>query len=270
MARPHVALVRATPDTVLADYQRLLELAGPLALPAQELIVAATPPAEPLALPGERAEPWQLEGTLQALRHCRRPVVALHTADEREPLVAAARASGGRIERYGGAQAHVLLAGASQYEQLARLVLDGHPPLLAVLDATTLCRRAPFAAPQISVRNLLVASTDPVAAASVAARLAGVDPLRSGGPIALAHRSGLGCADLDAVTIAGEAGWLHSCAPPPAARPPALVQYAWRLWRRSGRQRTAEQQVYEDWLFHTGWGRLYRAYQRRAIGREAR
>ncbi len=64
-----VALLRTTPETVVADYGRLCELAG---------MSAALDPAAPTILkdnitwhyvmPGVNTTPWQLEGTIRALR----------------------------------------------------------------------------------------------------------------------------------------------------------------------------------------------------------
>ena len=54
------------------------------------------------------------------------------------------------------------------------------------------------------VKNVLLASADPVAIDAVAARLMGFDPLRDLTYVRLAHERGLGCGDTDTIEIAGD------------------------------------------------------------------
>ncbi len=68
-ARAKVAVLRTTPETVLDDYQRLIELAGA----AQTLDPAATTILKDniswhFPFPGANTTPWQLEGTILGLR----------------------------------------------------------------------------------------------------------------------------------------------------------------------------------------------------------
>ncbi len=69
IGRPKVAVVRARPETVLQDYQRLFELAGG----KQALRVGTTTILKDniswhFPMPGANTPPWQLEGTILALR----------------------------------------------------------------------------------------------------------------------------------------------------------------------------------------------------------
>ena len=69
MKRSHVAVLKTTPATVLEDYRRLAELAG---------MRSALDPGAPTILkdniswhfpfPAANTTPWQLEGTILALR----------------------------------------------------------------------------------------------------------------------------------------------------------------------------------------------------------
>ncbi|RLC22410.1 MAG: DUF362 domain-containing protein [Deltaproteobacteria bacterium] len=69
MAKARVAVLRTTPETVLADYRRLCELAGL----AESLEPSATTILKDnitwhFVYPGVNTTPWQLEGTILALR----------------------------------------------------------------------------------------------------------------------------------------------------------------------------------------------------------
>ncbi|MCL5269724.1 MAG: DUF362 domain-containing protein [bacterium] len=55
------------------------------------------------------------------------------------------------------------------------------------------------------VKNVILASADPVAIDAVAARLMGFDPLRDCKYIRLAHEAGLGCGDAREIELAGDA-----------------------------------------------------------------
>jgi hypothetical protein len=74
--RPVVALVEATPDTILDDYRRVLELAG-LGEIAGTGPVALVPQSAPGGwVPGAGSPPWQLDGTLSWLEGVRGPGLA--------------------------------------------------------------------------------------------------------------------------------------------------------------------------------------------------
>src|SRR5512137_1817666 len=68
-ATAKVAVLRTQPDTVLSDYQRLFELAGGAqALAANTTTILKDNITWHYAMPGANTTPWQLEGTILALR----------------------------------------------------------------------------------------------------------------------------------------------------------------------------------------------------------
>jgi uncharacterized protein (DUF362 family) len=64
-----VAVVRTTPKTVLADYERLFGLAGAAGhLPAGDTVILKDNITWHFPMPGANTTPWQLEGSIRALR----------------------------------------------------------------------------------------------------------------------------------------------------------------------------------------------------------
>jgi uncharacterized protein (DUF362 family) len=69
MARAKVAVLRSTPETVLADYDRLLEMAGAKdALAPGKTTILKDNISWHYPFPGANTTPWQLEGTVKGLR----------------------------------------------------------------------------------------------------------------------------------------------------------------------------------------------------------
>jgi uncharacterized protein (DUF362 family) len=69
MTKPKVAVLRATPETVLDDYQRLCELAGMReALDPSATTILKDNISWHLLYPSANTTPWQLEGTILALK----------------------------------------------------------------------------------------------------------------------------------------------------------------------------------------------------------
>ena len=69
MAKSKVAVLRTTPETVLDDYQRLCELAGMKdALDAGATTILKDNISWHLLYPGANTTPWQMEGTILALK----------------------------------------------------------------------------------------------------------------------------------------------------------------------------------------------------------
>jgi uncharacterized protein (DUF362 family) len=67
--RSKVAVLRTEPESVLEDYQRLFDLAdGPQALDATSTTILKDNISWHFAMPGANTTPWQLEGTILALR----------------------------------------------------------------------------------------------------------------------------------------------------------------------------------------------------------
>jgi uncharacterized protein (DUF362 family) len=68
MARPKVAVLRTTPETVIDDYVRLCELAGMQdALDRSATTIIKDNISWHLLYPGSNTTPWQLEGTVRSL-----------------------------------------------------------------------------------------------------------------------------------------------------------------------------------------------------------
>ncbi len=79
-----------------------------------------------------------------------------------------------------------------------------HPGLLAVMDGTFAGDGPGPRCMLPHVKNVILASADPVAIDAVAARLMGFDPLRDLKYIRLAHERGLGCGDPRQINIVGD------------------------------------------------------------------
>ncbi|HOX25252.1 MAG TPA: hypothetical protein PLL30_13275 [Candidatus Krumholzibacteria bacterium] len=91
-----VALVRTRPETVLADYARLLRLAGlgePAGGGARPPIALLLEPAAPRERPAATCPPWQLDGVIRALLGAGWP------ADELAAIAPAARGGGADARR---------------------------------------------------------------------------------------------------------------------------------------------------------------------------
>jgi hypothetical protein len=158
-----------------------------------------------------------------------------------------------------------------------------HPAVCAVMDGSLLGDGAGPRTVDFRPANVLLASTDPVALDTVAARLAGLDPfgLRF---LALAYALGLGCADAEQIEIVGdaitEADLRVHTRRPPAALARVLLErlnltslearlFAQRRWLA-----LASSAYYDLYWYHvvgarrvaafrkTAWGRLFRSYQR--------
>ena len=68
-SRAKVAVLRTQPETVLQDYQRLFELAGGAeALAPNTTTILKDNISWHFPMPGANTTPWQLEGTILALR----------------------------------------------------------------------------------------------------------------------------------------------------------------------------------------------------------
>jgi len=69
MMKSKVAVLRTTPNTVLQDYQRLFEIAGgPQTLDPGATTILKDNISWHFPMPSANSTPWQLEGTILALR----------------------------------------------------------------------------------------------------------------------------------------------------------------------------------------------------------
>ncbi len=284
-----VAAVHTAPATVAADYQRLLALIEVHALPRRAILIPRY--ARRMPFPGAGAPPWQLEKVAHLLRGAG---VASITAllplprNDRYGYASIAAALGiealrrplpldgetlvvvlapCRIDRCNGLFGATHGPAAIFHPAAAtRNTLRGIPalaqvrcvgaPLLALADATTISDGRDTEAEYAEVRNVLLASRDPVALdATIAARF-GLDPLHEVPWLREAHQQGLGMANPNAITICGDSDTLNE--PWGLAAPSSR-----RAIRCFQRWTPADATTLLSWLHHTGWGRLFRDYQTR-------
>jgi len=183
--QPPTALVHATPATVLNDYAQLFAFAGlPAALDTALPLRIVPQRSRHYPFPAANTSPWQLDASLRALAqagHTRicvwlpppSPIEQL-LGDDLDGLRPVAQAHGAAIctgapspdeawlwlpAAQGAAHPPAALLARAQAAR------HGGPPVGVVLDATTI---APNAQPQI--RNLLLASSDPLALLAAAQR----------------------------------------------------------------------------------------------------
>jgi uncharacterized protein (DUF362 family) len=171
-------------------------------------------------------------------------------------------------------QVHELLA---DLLALQREVCAG---IAAVMDGTTAGNGLGPYALRPEVKNVILASADPVALDAVAALMMGFDPLRDVAHLRLAHERGLGVADPHAITLVGDADlaherWHFSVGGQPrldllgmldrlAMGTPlaGLLAFGAESYHDFYRWPLKERQVFESWLQHTAWGQLFGRYQR--------
>ena len=66
-----VAVLYTKPETVLEDYERLMDLAGARgALPLDKSVILKDNISWHFPMPGANTTPWQLEGVARYLQHC--------------------------------------------------------------------------------------------------------------------------------------------------------------------------------------------------------
>lgn len=284
-----VTAVHTTPPAVAADYQRLLTLTRLHDPPRRAILILRY--ARRMPFPGAGATPWQLETvarllfavgvvSITAVLPVRRNdrygytsiaaalgIAAARRAPplDRETLVVVLTPC--RIDAHNGvfgaapglaALFHPAAATHNTVRSMPALaqVRRSGAPLLAVADATTISDGRDAEAEYAEVRNVLLASRDPVALDTIIAARFGLDPLRDIHWLREAHRQGLGVADLSAISIGGDVETLNE--PWGLAAPSCR-----RTIRRFRRWTTADAMTFASWLRDTGWGRLFRDYQTR-------
>lgn len=288
-----VAAVHTMPATVVADYRRLLALTGIDAPRRRAILIPRYARYAPF--PGSGAPPWQLEAVARLLlaagvasitallpirRNDRYGYTSIAAALGIDPLRPAPPLDNEtlivvlipcRVDGCNGlfGATHGL---AALYHPAAatRNTVCGVPalaqmrrcgaPLLAVADATTISDGRGAEAEYAEVRNVLLASRDPVALDATIAAQFGLNPLHDVPWLREAHRQGLGMAHRSAISICGDNGALGDrwgCAAPSSRR--GIPDF--RRWT------TADATTLTSWLRHTGWGRLFRDYQMRYAAR---
>jgi hypothetical protein len=153
------------------------------------------------------------------------------------------------------------------------------PQIGGLIDGTTAALGAGPYRLRPQVRNLLLASTDPIALDAVAARLLGRDPLRDVPYLRIAQERGLGVADLARIELVGDQAALATPAPLAERLRPGLAARLARtpfanlafatesLWYERLLWALRDRDLFESWLLHSPWGRLFGEYQRNAYGR---
>lgn len=284
-----VAAVHTTPAAVAADYQRLLTLTRVNDPPRRAILIPRY--ARHMPFPGAGATPWQLEAVARllltagvvsitaVLPMCRNDMYgytsiaaalgidATHRVPplDRETLVVVLTPC--RVDAHNGvfgaapglaalfhpaAATHNTIRSLPALAQVRRI----SAPLLAVADATTISDGRDADAEYAEVRNVLLASRDPVALDATIAAQFGLDPLRDVPWLREAHRQGLGIADLSAISICGDGETLNA---PWGLSTPSFRQAI----RRFRRWTAADATTLASWLRDTRWGRLFRDYQTR-------
>lgn len=284
-----VAAVHTMPASVVADHQRLLTLIGVNVLPRRALLIPRY--ARRMPFPGAGAPPWQLEAIARFLIVAGVAAISAVLPDRRNDMygytsIAAALGidalrhaptldhetlvvvlTPGRIDARNGlfgatpglaALFHPVAATRNTNRSIPALaqVRRLGSPLLAMADATTISDGRDVEAEYAEVRNVLLASRDPVALDAIIAAQFGLEPLQDVVWLHEAYRQRLGIADLSAISICGDAEALGD---------------QWGLATTSSRRAicrltrwtSTEATTLASWLHDTGWGRLFRDYQTR-------
>jgi uncharacterized protein (DUF362 family) len=144
---------------------------------------------------------------------------------------------------------------------------ENHDGIFAVMDGTTAgAGPGPYCL-RPEIRNVLLASADPLALDAVAARLMGFDPLCAVAYLRLAHERGLGIADPRAIELTGDTDltgerWAFAASGPSQPCVPWLLTSVLDRALERLRWTFAERPVFEGWLRGTRWGRLFARYHR--------
>ncbi|MGQ9829268.1 MAG: hypothetical protein ACUVSY_09330 [Roseiflexus sp.] len=287
-----VAIVRTSPETIRADYQRLLNLAGmgAMSFPAQYAILVPRY-ARRLPFPGAGVPPWQLE---IIARLCLVNGIASITTVLPKPrndgygYAAIATALGSAVLRRAPPLNSKTLVGALApcridarnglfgtthalaalfrpaaiirntgclIGALAQVRYTG-ASLIAITDATTISDGRDACTEYAEIRSTVLASLDPVALDAVVAAQFGLDPLRDVAFLREAHRRRLGVADRCAITCYGDVEALQD-------RWGLIDSVSGMMPDRFNRWTGADTRTFQGWLYNTSWGRLFQAYQMR-------
>jgi len=286
---PVVAMVRTSPDTIRADYDRLLSLLLPAFTPeSTALLVAVIERRYPF--PAESTPPWQLDGVARALQARQYGQLRLHrTQDDpndwhalqpvARDLALAPAAS------YDHSDMAVLLTtlrrgqtGLATGATGLALKFARYRSTLAIIDGTTVGNGPPNQSSHPEIGNILIASYDPVAADAIAATLLGLDPLQDIPHLRVAHEHGIGIAHPGQISVCGdiELAALRWYAHQVPARtvldtladfPQTIMQSFQQAGRRIGRPSdpvdrwtAGERERYISWLYDTAWGQLFAVY----------
>jgi uncharacterized protein DUF362 len=274
--QPRTVIVSAFKGQDLNGYGPVLRASKVAALPADAPLVPFRPkrplPALERVCAGDFGVPATLLGAnvvyLPTLKTDRAATVGGAVCCAAGALLAA-------WPRAGHAQTHELLADLLAVQQ------DICAGMAAVMDGTTAGDGPGPYTLRPQIKNVILASADPVALDAAAARLMGFDPLHDVAHLRLAHERGLGVADPRAITLVGDADLAHECWQFSAGGRPRLgllgmldrlltstpLALGAETYRDFYRWPLRERRVFESWLLHTSWGQLFGRYQRSAYAR---
>jgi hypothetical protein len=287
-----VALVRTSPESIIADYDRLIALVSPdLAHTPRLLLVAAI--EQHLPFPAASTPPWQLEGVGRALQSRTEATLTLNCTHPDPADLHGLRAVADRLSIQTQPDpaipsAAIWLATLRRTPEIffggtVRMMLTQarHSTVLAVIDGTSVGNGPYGQACYPEIGNLLIASRDPIAADAVAARLLGLDPLHDVVHLRTAHERGLGNADISMIELVGDCELANLRWPPHAPQTTSdgyrglVTELAQALRRRIFGQSAVgahndtfnawseqDRQRYISWIYDTDWGRLFAQYQR--------
>jgi hypothetical protein len=248
-----VALVRASPTTILQDYDQLLDLIDlvdppPGAGRRYSLRIAID---RRLPFPGSSAPPWQTHGVCASLaRRGYLPGSAWLSHPDPDDFhgYRALLERAGLTDTLNRPAAPddllVLLAPLRRGPELpfagaSRLSAAHGSATIAVLDGTMVGNGQAASATAPEVGNLLLASRSPAALDTIGARLLGIEPQ-----------------PLGMIEVVGERALLDQRWRPITGRGGRAARDSFDAWGFE------EQQTYTSWLAHTAWGQLFRDYQR--------
>jgi hypothetical protein len=273
MASSRVALVHSTPATIRDDYQRLLALA--LGLEPKPIGTTLVCPivSQRVAMPGVGAMPWQLDGVLAALAP-RQPLVVPPVRDLRgfagvlhaHTLVVQERPVISQVLAIALIGCSSIVGRQPAETQQAEVLLSRFAPdaprRMFIADATTTARIFAMRSPLLAQRDTLIAGEDPRAIDAVTAALLGLPARADAPPLELIGDTDL----LPPLTHLRERS-AHGVRQEDTEQGRRKNQFfeAGAAFAAGFRWRLFEQRLFEEWLEQTGWGKLFRAYQRQAL-----
>ncbi len=299
-----VAIVRTTPTTIHTDYTRLLELVGiqQIINPYGSTVLNLCKQKH-FPFPGANTPPWQLESVASILQQCGhhrlfapgQPTEKFRTLrgddlDGYRSLLRAYHITEHNGTFFNGTEWYHSLAIPINLVCLHPLTLRPYVPLqrrfpprrshatddhtvdymhkqraqcthiLTILDGSSI-----HIGDTVEVKNILIASTDLVAPYTVAAMLWGVEPLRDVSYIRMACEQGLGVGDDHNIALVGDitdkAYFKHSIGRntnTSIRENPSILNNYYRWTSR-------ERRIFESWLHHTEWGKLFQHYQKHGV-----
>src|SRR2546426_247154 len=195
-----VAVLRTSPETVVEDYGRLMDLAGYReALPFRAQTCLRVNISWHVYMPACSTTPWQMHGVIEKLRRDGYDVARDLIAAQNDTVVVSCRE--GTVNNH---LAPVLERYQGPLQDLLRIQQEIPPGIFAVMDGTIAGEGPGPRAMRPHVKNYILASRDCVAIDAIAAKLMGFDPMADLKFIRLAHEHGLGVGNPSEIEIVGD------------------------------------------------------------------